>query len=362
MLTNALENVFNQFVTQTRFDHAHPFGTGHINDTYLVKTKETHTPNYILQRMNHAIFSNVPALMNNVTLVTQHIQKKLLNNLEQQCLTVILSQHNQPYVQDHEGYYWACYLYIEGSKTLDLVVNEKQALEGGKTVGRFLNYLTDFPPHLLYETLPAFHDVASRLNQFQQALVSNKCDRMKHCQDEIAFVHAHLDEMQTILRLGKASQIPLRITHNDTKFNNILLDEEDNGLCMIDLDTVMPGYLHYDFSDAIRTIANTAAEDEKDLHKIDFNLDLFAAFCRGFIGEVKHTLTKTESESLALSIPLMPFLMGLRFLTDHLAGDVYYKIHFSEHNLQRARAQFQFIRCIQNKMPEITSILKNLIF
>jgi len=357
--------VFNQFETEGRFDHAYPFGTGHINDTYLVKTFETHAPNYILQRINHFIFPNVPALMNNVVLVTEHIQKKLRacaqSNLERHCLTLIVSQHKQPYVQDAEGYYWACYLYIDGSKSHDLVVNDKQAYEGGKMVGRFLDLLNDFPPILLHETLPAFHDVESRLNRFTQTLLENSFDRIKNCSDEIAFVHAHADEMQFILRLGKEGKIPLRITHNDTKFNNILLDEQDNGLCVIDLDTVMPGYIHYDLSDAIRTVANTAAEDEKELQKIDFNIDLFTAFSRGFVGEVKHTLTALESESLASSIPLMPFLMGLRFLTDYLAGDVYYKIHFPEHNLQRARAQFQFIRCIQRKMPEIDSILRKII-
>lgn len=357
--------VFNQFEILGTFDHAHPFGTGHINDTYLVKTKETHAPNYVLQRINHFIFPNVPALMNNVVLVTEHIQKKLRvnsqSNIERHCLTLIMSQTNCPYVQDTEGYYWACYLYIEGSKSLDLVANAKQAYEGGKMVGQFLDLLNDFPPALLHETLPAFHNVELRLNQFTETLNANSMNRRRNCADEIAFVHTHADQMQLILRLGKSGKIPLRSTHNDTKFNNILLDEQDNGLCVIDFDTVMPGYIHYDFSDAIRTVANTAVEDEKDLYKIDFNIDLFASFCRGFIGEVKHTLTSFERESLAASIPLMPFLMGLRFLTDYLAGDTYYKIQFSDHNLQRARAQFQFIRCIQRKMPKIESILNQII-
>ena len=365
MLKNfLLDDIFKLFITQGSFDHAHPFGTGHINDTYLVKTKEPHFPNYILQRMNHLIFKNVPALMNNVILVTEHIQKKLRqlvgNNLERHCMTLVLSEQKQPYVQDSQGNYWACYVYIEGSKSHDLVMNDKQAFEGGKMLGRFLELLSDFPPALLHETLPAFHDVSWRLNQFSQALEINFANRLASCAEEIAFVHANAEAMQTILRLGKQNKIPLRITHNDTKFNNVLLDENDNGLCVIDLDTVMPGYIHYDLSDAIRTVANTATEDEKELSKIDFNMDLFAAFCRGFLGEVKHSLTDAEKESLADSIPLMPFLMGLRFLTDYLSGDVYYKIHFPEHNLQRTRAQFQFIRCIQSKMQEIHAVIQEM--
>lgn len=301
--------------------------------------------------------------MNNVVLVTNHIQNKLRTvpsaNLTRECLTVILNEKQKPFVQDEQGNYWACYLFIEGSKSCDLVLNTKQAYEGGKTLGRFLDLLSDFPSDLLHHTLPDFHHVGSRLDRFAQAFSENRFKRVANCYDEVAFVNDQADEMKTILQLGLAGKIPLRITHNDTKFNNVLLDEEDNGLCVIDLDTVMPGFIHYDLSDAIRTVANTAVEDEKELSKIDFNLNLFREFSRGFLGEVKDSLTPTEKESLALSIPLLPFLMGLRFLTDYLMGDVYYKIHFPEHNLQRARAQFQFIRRIQAKMPEIASTIQS---
>jgi hypothetical protein len=362
---HSLNNIFQQFQTEGFFANAAPFGTGHINDTFLISTVDKTTPNYILQRINHTIFKNVPALMNNIVLVTQHLQNKLRPipniDLHRECLTVIFTRNQQHYLLDELGHYWVCYRFIDGSKSCDLVQNTKQAYEGGKTLGRFLEFMSDFPCDILHETLPNFHHVGYRLDNFKQALANDSHKRSANSQDEIAFVNAHADEMRYILQLGAAGKIPQRLTHNDTKFNNVLLDEEDNGLCVIDLDTVMPGYIHYDFSDAIRTVANTAVEDEPDLSKIDFNTDLFTAFSQGFLGEVKHSLTTTEIESLAASLPLLPFLMGLRFLTDYLMGDVYYKIHFPEHNLQRARAQFQFISRIYAKMPELSSIIQQAI-
>jgi Ser/Thr protein kinase RdoA (MazF antagonist) len=357
-----LNTIFQQFETYGTVASIQPFGSGHINDTFLVRTTKNSSPNYVLQRINHSIFKNVPALMNNVVLVTQHLQKKLSAipnvNLSRECLTVVFTREKQSFVQDEQGYYWVCYLFIEGSQSHDVVLNAKQAYEGGKTLGRFLDLVSDFPCDLLHETLPNFHHVGYRLDNFMQAHADDKHKRIAQCQDEIDFVNAHADEMKYILHLGDSGKIPQRITHNDTKFNNVLLDEHDNGLCVIDLDTVMPGYIHYDLSDAVRTVANTSVEDEPDLNKIAFNTDLFAAFSRGFLGEIKQSLTIAEIDSLALSLPLLPFLMGLRFLTDYLQGDVYYKTHFPGHNLQRARAQFQFIRCIKEKMPVLSAIIQ----
>lgn len=357
-----LKYLFQQFQTQGTFAHAEPFGSGHINDTFLVQTVEDQSPNYILRRMNSYVFHEIPAVMNNIVLVTNHLQHKLQGfsnvDLQRECLTVIVNHQQQPFVKDEYGHYWTCYLYIDGSKTCDIVTNVKQAYEGGKTLGRFLELVSDMPCHLLHETLPNFHHLDYRLDLFMKALAENNHKRVASCQDDITFVNAHADAMKFVLHLGNSGQIPLRIIHNDTKFNNILLDENDNGLCMIDLDTVMPGYIHYDLSDAIRTVANTCAEDERDISKIQFNTELFSAFCRGFFSEVKHSLTPIEAESLTSSLPLLPYIIGLRFLTDYLMGDVYYKIHFPEHNLQRARAQFQFVRRIQEKMPELSAIIR----
>lgn len=356
-----LDAIFKQFQTQGTFAHAHPFGAGHINTTFLARTIEKHCPDYILQRINPVVFKHIPALMNNVLLVTRHIQHKLHAltpaDLNKACLTLILSHHQQPFVQDDQGHYWTCYLFIEGSRSHDIVTNAKQAYEGGKTLGRFLEQVSDLPSHVLHETLPDFHHAECRLQHFYEAQAEDTCKRKASCKKEMDFVNAHAEAMQFILQLGRDGKISQRITHNDTKFNNILLDEEDNGLCMIDLDTVMPGYIHYDFSDAIRIVANTGAEDEADLDKITFNTNLFTAFCRGFLGEVKPSLSKAEAESLAYSLPLLPYLIGLRFLTDYLQGDVYFKTHFPHHNLQRARAQFQFVSRIQEKLPTLSAII-----
>jgi len=356
-----LQEIFAQFETEGTFHSAEPYGSGHINDTFLVRTEEKHYPDYILRRINHRIFNQPQALMQNISLVTQHIRNKLSkvsdHNLHRQCLTVINSINQEPILLDNEGGYWSCYLYINDSQAHDIVKNAKQAQEGGKLIGRFLNLLSDFPGTLLHETLPQFHNVEFRLNNFEKAVAANTHDRAKHCHNEIDFVRALAEEMKLVMSLGKQGRISLRVVHNDTKFNNVLLDNDDNGLCVIDLDTVMPGYVHYDFSDAVRTIANSAAEDEQDLSKIQFDLPLFAAFCRGFLGELKNSLNADEVNSLARAAPLMPYLHGTRMLTDYLSGDQYYKIHFPEHNLQRARAQFQLIRRMREKLGDMEKII-----
>lgn len=351
-----LNTIFNQFQTQGTLESCESFGSGHINDTFLAKTCENEHPNYILQRINHQIFTNPIALMHNVVLVTQRLQ----NKIEKNGLTVILSRNQEPIVIDKNNHYWACYLYVENSKSIDVVKNSKQAYEGGKVIGNFLHLLADFPCEILHITIPNFHNVALRLDAFEQALINDCKQRARFCQNEIEFVRAHGIEMQTVMKLGEQGKIPLRVVHNDTKFNNVLLDLDDNGLCLIDLDTVMPGYIHYDFSDAVRTIANSAAEDEKDLSKIQFNTDFFTAFCEGFLEEIGSSLLPEEINSLAASVPLMPFLHGLRFLTDYLAGDVYYKIHFPEHNLQRAQAQFHLVKCMLMKMPLMKNIIQGI--
>lgn len=360
-----LKDIFSQFATTGSFQQAELFGSGHINDTYLVKTKEPNGPDYILQRINHIIFTQPNALMNNVMQVTQHMRTKLSKltpHVERACLTVIPNKRNQPIVLDNNNHYWACYLYISDSYAHDSAKNPKQAYEGGKLIGRFLDLLSDFPITNLHETLSQFHNVDFRLNNFENALNEDRYERAQYCQNEVAFVRNNADEMRIVLELGRQGIIPLRVVHNDTKFNNLLLDAEDNGLCVIDLDTVMPGFVHYDFSDAVRTIANSSAEDEKELDTIHFDLELFAAFAGGFFSEIKNNLLTEEVNSLARAVPLMPFLHGTRFLTDYLSGDHYYKTHFPGHNLQRAKAQFRLVERMQEKIPEMNKIIQYLIF
>lgn len=354
-----LKNIFSQFKTTGTFQSATPFGSGHINDTYLVKTAEPNESDYILRRINHHIFTTPHALMNNVVLVTQHIHNK--SKQPDKALNVILNHQQQPIVNDSEGNYWTCYVYIENSYSHDVVKNSKQAYEGGKLIGRFLEMLSDLPAEHLNETIPNFHNLEFRLQNFEKALHENLFNRALLCQNEIDFIRTQAEEMNLVLSLTKQGKIPLRAVHNDTKFNNLLLDKNDSGICVIDLDTVMPGCVHYDFSDAARTIANSSTEDEKDLTKISFDMKLFTAFCNGFLHECKNLLTHEEINTLAHAVPLMPFIHGTRFLTDYLSGDHYYKIHFPEHNLQRARAQFQLVRCMQEKMTEMNNIIQQII-
>jgi len=217
--------------------------------------------------------------------------------------------------------------------------------------------LSDLPGPRLNETIPFFHDIEKRLGTFHGAIEKDPVNRVKGVKDEINFVLAREEEMKTILKLGRQSKIPLRITHNDTKINNILLDENNRTLCLIDLDTVMPGYIHYDFGDAIRTITNTGAEDEEDLSLISMNVEFFESFTKGYLEQVKNVLTRTEIDYLAYAPSLMTFIMGLRFLTDYISGDIYYKIHKPNHNILRARAQFRLVECFERQLDTMNSLV-----
>jgi Ser/Thr protein kinase RdoA (MazF antagonist) len=217
------------------------------------------------------------------------------------------------------------------------------------------------PVDSMHETIPNFHNVQHRLNQFREAIENNHANRLDQVSAEIAFVRQRADEMAELLRLGQAGKIPLRITHNDTKFNNVLLDEKDQALCVIDLDTIMPGYAAYDFGDSIRTIASTAAEDEQDVNKIELNLPLYEAYAKGYLEETQTFLNKAEINSLAFGCKLLTFLMGLRFLTDYINGDVYYKIHFPEHNLQRSRAQFRLLSRMEYYYADMQGIVQSIV-
>jgi thiamine kinase-like enzyme len=220
--------------------------------------------------------------------------------------------------------------------------------------------LADLPGNPLYETIPYFHNIGKRLEAFISAVKSDRLDRVKSTHGEIDFILNRSEEMKIILKLGKEGKIPLRITHNDTKFNNILLDENDKALCIIDLDTVMPGYVHYDFGDAIRTAANTAAEDEKELSKVRMDIGLFKAFAEGYLAETKDTLNSIEKEYLAFAPRLITYTMAVRFLTDYLDGDNYYKIHHELHNLQRAKAQLKLVENMEEQFPEMQKIIDKL--
>ena len=250
--------------------------------------------------------------------------------------------------------------FIEDSKSYDVVPNEQIALEGGKAYGKFIKILSDFPANDLKETIPQFHDIDFRLRNFENVIDTDIAGRVKETQTEIDFIRQRASQMYQILQLGIAGKIPLRVTHNDTKINNVLFNPEDKAIAVIDLDTVMPGYVHYDFGDAIRTFTNTANEDEADLSKVSINMAYFKAFARGFLSETREILSPDEKNHLAFSALLMTYIIGLRFLTDYLNGDTYFKTAYPEHNLVRARNQFKLLENMETRYDEMKRFIENL--
>ena len=339
----------------------HPFGSGHINDTYRIINSDADGADYLLQRVNHHVFQDVPALMQNLQHVTDHLKKKLAlkpnADTEKEVLTIIPTKDGRPYLQDEEGNYWRMFLFLKDTRSYDQVETPKQAYEGGKAFGRFQALLADLDTGLITDTIPDFHHIESRLAKLKQAVEANSEGRAQRVIMEIIFIKQRVPEMSELLALGKAGIIPQRIVHNDTKFNNVLLNNKDKAQCVIDLDTVMPGYVAYDFGDSIRTIINTAAEDEAEVKKIDLNIPLFEAYTQGYLKEANGFLTKAEVDSLMKGVLLLPYMQAVRFLTDYLEGDHYFKIHSPDHNLQRTRAQLALVKKLEDNEATLQKII-----
>ncbi len=360
-----LKEIFESFVTDGTFLKGEPFGSGHIHDTFRIETIEKEKDDYILQRLNDKIFKNIPELQNNIERVTIHLRNKLkavpCSDIKRECLSLIPSLDGNSWIIDNEGKYWRMYIFISNHRSYNIVDSPEKAYEGGKAIGRFQAMLSDMPGEPLFETIPRFHDIESRLDTFSQKIKEDPKGRVGSVGKEIDQFLQRAEEMKIILKLGKEGKIPLRITHNDTKFNNILLDKNDKALCVIDLDTVMPGYVHYDFGDAIRTVANTSAEDEKDMSKVAMDINLFKAYAEGYLSETGNTLNKIEKEYLAFAPRLITFTIALRFLTDFIDGDNYFKIHHELHNLHRARAQLRLVMSMEEQYNSMKRIISNII-
>jgi thiamine kinase-like enzyme len=359
-----LKDIFRRFQTEGSYLKGYPYGSGHIHDTFLVETKEKEKDNYILQRLNNRIFRNIPRLQDNIRRVTEHQRKKLAgtagSDIKRECLTLITALNGETFITDDSGSFWRVYIFISRHRSYDIVDSPDKAFEGGKAIGKFQAMLSDLPGEPLFETIPFFHDIEKRLGTFNMKISEDTAGRVKHSENEIRDVLSRAEEMKIILKLGSEGKIPVRITHNDTKFNNVLLDENDKALCVIDLDTVMPGYVHYDFGDAIRTAANSAAEDEADLSKVKMDISLFRAYAAGYLGETRNTLNTVEKEYLAFAPRLITYTIAVRFLTDYLDGDNYFKIHHPHHNIQRARAQLQLVKSMEEQYPEMQEIIRSL--
>lgn len=363
-MVGKLEHISSQFKIDRKILSVIPFGSGHINDTFKVTTE---SKNYLLQRVNHSIFKNVEGLTDNIVKVTQHLRrkvksKKLKAESEESQVEVLtpIETFDGDYFLKNGDNYWRMFHFMENSKSYDLVNNIDLAFEGGKAYGYFLRMLDDFPAKELVETIPQFHDIYFRIDNFNKSVELDKAGRVGDTKKEIEFVNTRVDEMKSIHQVGEEKKIPLRVTHNDTKINNVLFNAADKGFCVIDLDTVMPGYVHFDFGDAIRTFTNTANEDEKDLDKVSMKMEYFKAFASGFLSEMKSVLNKTEIETLAFSAKLMTFIIGLRFLTDYLNGDVYYKTKYPEHNIVRAKAQFRLLESMEEQFTQMVKVVQEL--
>jgi Ser/Thr protein kinase RdoA (MazF antagonist) len=358
-----LSTVVPNFQIQGGFLSAQPYGSGHIHDTYEVVCDQAGTRvRYIAQRINHMVFKDVPALMENIARTTQHIRSKLeatdARSISRRVLTLVPATDGADYHQAPDGLFWRVYLFIEGARTYDILENDRQACAAAKAFGRFQGLLADLPLPRLHETIPNFHHTRSRFDALVQAVDANAAGRVDAAREAIAFALEREPMVDVLLDLHRRGELPERITHNDTKLNNVMIDDETcEGVCVIDLDTVMPGLALYDFGDMIRTGTNTAAEDERDLSKVSVNRGTYAALTQGYLESAGDFLTPKEIELLPFSGKLISFEIGLRFLTDYLSGDVYFKVHREGHNLDRCRTQFKLVSTLEEQEDALNQLV-----
>lgn len=362
-----LEQVVAAFETQYEYVGAVPYGSGHINDTFVAHFQpvEGDCKRYIFQRINTQIFKDPVALMENIVGVTQFLKEYIKGNggdPQRETLNVVQTTDQKSYYIDEQGGYWRCYDFVEDTVSLQLIEKPEDFYNCALSFGNFQSVLADYPAHTLHETIANFHNTRDRFNNFKKAVDADVISRAKDVQEEIDFVLQRDQDTGLLVDMLEKGELPLRVTHNDTKLNNVLIDRNTmKGICVIDLDTVMPGLAAYDFGDSIRFGASTGAEDEQDLSKITMSLDLFKIFSKGFIETAGKALTKKELETLPIGAKLMTLECGMRFLTDHLSGDTYFKIHRENHNLDRARTQFKLVADMETKWDEMNTIIQNLI-
>ncbi len=358
LTANYCIEVAKKFVTDGTPVLAEPFGGGHINNTFLIKTDKG--TKYTLQRINTNVFKKPDQVMSNICEVLEHIENKLAqmkDNTVQKCLTVVKTKDGKNHFVSEENEHFRLYTFIEG-----MVYNKAEKPEhlylAAKAFGTFQNMLSDFPADKLYETIENFHNTIWRFENLEKAIAQDKCGRLANVQKEVEFALARKQEAGKIVNALAKQEIPLRVTHNDTKLNNVLLDEKDNFIAVIDLDTVMPGSMLYDYGDSIRFGATYAAEDEKDLSKVKVEFELFEAYTKGFLEALGDRITEKEVELLVFGAKTMTLECGIRFLTDYLEGDTYFKIHYDGHNLDRARTQLKLVEDMENKWDELEAIVK----
>lgn len=350
-----LQEISKQFQIYGEILHAETFKIGHINETYSATYDQGGMRvRYIHQKINKSVFKNPPAVMKNVMRVTTHIRRRLegqeARDITRRSLVVIPTRRGQPFYRSSDGEYWRTFVFIEGVQTFEAVQTPEQAFQAGRSFGEFQSLLVDLPGERLNETIPNFHNTRKRFAALQQAIEDDRYNRAVEARPEIEFALKHESVVDVILNAMAKGKIPERITHNDTKFNNVMLDTlTGEAKCVVDLDTVMPGCALYDFGDMVRTTTSPTLEDERDLSKVKMHMPTFKRLAQGYLSTAGEFLTRAEKSHLAFAGKLITFEIGIRFLTDFLSGDTYFRIHRPGHNLDRNRTQFKLVESIERQ-------------
>jgi len=361
-----LQEISKHFQIYGQILRAETCKIGHINETYSATYDQGGTQvRYIHQKINRNVFKDPPTVMRNLIRVTNHLRKKLeaegASDLTRRCLTVVLTRDGHSHYRDPDGDFWRTFIFIEGIQTFEAVQSPQQAFEAGGAFGEFQRLLVDLPGDRLHDTIPHFHDTRMRFDAFTQALQQDRFNRAAQAKAEITWALKHERIADVLLTAHAKGQIPERVTHNDTKFNNVLLDAATGkAMCVVDLDTVMPGLALYDFGDMVRTTTSPTLEDEKDLSKVRLQMPMFEALARGYLAAAGAFLTPAEKSHIAFSGKLITFTIGLRFLTDFLEGDMYFRVHRPGHNLDRCRTQWKLVDSIDEQEEAMQRIVGSL--
>lgn len=348
--------IIERFQINGKPGRADRFGDGHIHETYKVSTLESSHPDYLLQKINREVFGDVKGLMENIYKVTEHIRQKT-GSVRQQVLTIIPTRKGHLFYIS-KGSCWRVFEFISRAESHEQAETEKQAFEAAKLFGQFLGDLSDFPAEELHTTIPNFHNIEFRLNQFEESLSGAGANLIKKARKQIEAVQENTSLALGLYDSAISGHLPLRVTHNDTKFNNILLDKDGKGYAVVDLDTVMPGYVFYDVGDGVRTGVVTAGEDEQNLDLVVIDEAKYAAYIKGYLEGAGDILTSEELESIPMAGFYMAFIMAVRFLTDYLNGNVYYRIDFPDHNFYRARCQLHVAELLKGKTDDIQKLVQ----
>jgi hypothetical protein len=359
-----LERISTRFRFHGDFICAEAYGSGNIHDTYAVTTSQSGKKvRYIVQRINDYVFKNPRQLMSNIQRVTRHLYEKLSSTgsgeASRVCLQLVPCVDGACFHVDKQGQYWRSFQFIEDSHTIDVIHSPELAYQVATAFGNFQKDLMDLPGERLFEPISDFHNTRAHFTNLKDAIASNPCSRVGNCRPEIDFALKHKDVATRVVDLIKSGQLPERITHNDTKINNVLLDDKTHrGICVIDLDTVMPGSILYDFGDLVRSSVSPTTEDETDLDRIVCRLGLFEGLSEGYLSVTADFLTQKECELLVFACRLVTFEAGIRFLGDYLCGDPYFRTAYDEHNLHRCRTQFRLFKEIQKNEPRMLAIVE----